>query len=100
MYVAQQYTQLYQYKLNCSYPNGPICNPAVSSTSIDPAGTGIGYAATASVSSNGTTASTGIVWAVKGPTGANLGLYAFDAVCLSGPSDVGLKRLRWDPLPR
>ena len=91
MYVAQQNTDLFQYKLNCGYPNGPICSPAVSNTSVDPAGTKIGYATTPSVSSNGTTQNTGIVWAVKGPARANVGLYAFDAENLNSvlyqPSD-------------
>ena len=82
MYVAQQYTVLQQYKLDCGYPNGPICSPAASTTPNDPAATGAGYAATPSVSSNGNLNNgTGIVWAVKGQvTNRNHpGLYAFDA---------------------
>jgi hypothetical protein len=47
MYIAQQYTQLYQYKLNCAYPNGPICSPASATTNVDPTGSQIGYATTA-----------------------------------------------------
>ena len=76
MYFAQQQEQIYQYKLNCN----PICSPASASTSIDVTGWKMGYAATPSVSSNGTTSGTGILWALKGhsPTGT-LGLYAFDA---------------------
>ena len=82
MYVAQQYTVLQQYKLNCGYPNGPICSPAASTSPNDPAATGAGYAATPSVSSNGNLNNgTGIVWALKGQVlNSNYpGLYAFDA---------------------
>jgi hypothetical protein len=85
LYFAQEYSQLQQYKLNCGYPNGPICSPAASTTNIDPAGQQIGFAATPSVSSDGTTHGTGIVWAIRAATSTPKldGLYAFDAENLS-----------------
>ena len=76
MYFAQAYTPLNQYKLNCAYPNGPICSPASATTSVD-----IGYSATPSVSSHGTTSGTGIVWVINA-VGGNA-LFAFDAETLA-----------------
>jgi hypothetical protein len=80
LYFAPTYGQLSQYPLNCAPNGGPIC-AATATTSVDPSGTQLGYAATPSISSNGTTTGSGIVWAINA-VGSNA-LYAFDAESLA-----------------
>lgn len=84
LYVAQQDTQLFQYQLTCA----PICTTPVSQTAVLDNGVsryGLGYGATPSVSSNGTTNGSAIVWAIRSATPKPLldGLYAFDATNLA-----------------
>jgi hypothetical protein len=84
IYIAQQYTQLTQYKLatTCTPPNPPPLCPTGAVTNADPPDL-VGYAATPSVSSNGNQNNgTGIVWALPSKA-QNSPLYAFDAESLN-----------------
>jgi hypothetical protein len=77
---APSYGDLSKYPLNCAPPNGPLCQPMATSATDPP--DLLGYAATPSVSSKGTTAGTGIVWAIDS-SGTNSPLYALDAESLA-----------------
>ncbi len=74
--------QLKRYPVSTSCSTPPICSP-VASTNVDPTGTGLGYAATPSVSSN-PSYQNGIVWAMKvDPRQTTPALFAFDAGSLT-----------------
>jgi hypothetical protein len=85
LYFAGSYDQVNRYPVRNTCPTGegkpPICDAAASSN-IDPNSSqpALGYAATPSVSSNGTT--NGIVW-VLSSVSAHPGLYALDAGSLT-----------------
>jgi hypothetical protein len=88
LYFAGVQGQLQRYPVNASCPppneasQPPICT-AGSSTSVDPSGSGMGYASTPSVSSN-SSYQNGIVWAIKyDPSEAPPILFAFDAISLT-----------------
>ena len=84
LYLAGTYDQLKRYPVSSSCNPAPVCTTAAASTNVDPTGTFMGYSATPSVSSNGTTLPTGVVWGIKavGGTGAPV-LYAFKSDDLS-----------------
>lgn len=84
LYLAGTFDQLKRYPVSTSCNPAPICT-AAAGTSVDPTGTAIGYSATPSVSSNGTTLNTGVVWAVKGKSTVTTPavLYAFKADTLA-----------------
>jgi hypothetical protein len=74
--------QMKRYPVSTSCSTPPICSP-VASTNVDPTGTGLGYAATPSVSSN-PSYQNGIVWAIKlDSRQTNPALFAFDAGSLT-----------------
>jgi len=74
--------QIKRYPVSTSCSTPPICSP-VASTNVDPAGTGLGYAATPSVSSN-PSYQNGIVWAIKNDDRhTDPALFAFDAGSLT-----------------
>jgi len=64
LYLAGTYDELKRYPVSSSCNPGPVCSAAAASTNVDPIGTThLGYSATPSVSSSGTTLNTGVVWA-------------------------------------
>jgi hypothetical protein len=66
LYLAGAGDQLKRYAVSSSCNPAPVCTTAAAGTSVDPTGTQMGYSATPSVSSSGTTLNTGVVWAIKG----------------------------------
>lgn len=74
--------QMKRYPVSTSCSTPPICSP-VSSSNVDPTGTGLGYASTPSVSSN-PSYQNGIVWSIKYDSRhTDPALYAFDAGSLA-----------------
>jgi hypothetical protein len=71
--------QMQRYAVNTSCNPRPICQPAATTTNIDPTGSGLGYASTPSVSSN-SSYQNGIVWTIKQDTNETAPvLFALDA---------------------
>jgi hypothetical protein len=76
LYLAGSYDDLKAYAVGTSCGSVPVCAASASSS------VNLGYAATPSISSNGS--SNGIVWAIRDAASADHpGLYALDAVSLN-----------------
>ncbi len=90
LYVAGTYDQLKRYPVSSSCNPAPVCTTPAASTSVDVAGKQVGYSATPSVSSNGTTLSTGVVWVIRSIVGTGAPVfYAFKADSLAELYDTG-----------